>query len=93
MCQRARHLCIDYYFARSPNKAEKQELIVVLCEITGVGVHTFSPHIEIWIVTEGSVVGREGGRGGVSPKKDVLHKALYRSIRVAIRGSIVQIPD
>ena len=92
MCQRARQLCIDYYFARSPNKAEKQELIVVLCEITGVGVHTFSPHIEIWIVTEGSVVGREGGRGGVSPK-DVLHKALYRSIRVAIRGSIVQIPD
>ena len=74
MCQRARHLCIDYYFARSPNKAEKQELIVVLCEITGVGVHTFSLHIEIWIVTEGSVVGREGG-GGVSPK-DVLHKAL-----------------
>ena len=73
MCQRARHLCIDYYFARSPNKAEKQELIVVLCEITGVGVHTFSPHIEIWIVTEGSVVGREGR--GVSPK-DVLHKAL-----------------
>ena len=39
-----------------------------------MGVHTFSPHIEIWIVTEGSVVGREGG-GGVSPK-DVLHKAL-----------------
>ena len=73
MCQRARHLCIDYYFARSPNKAEKQELIVVLCEITGVGVHTFSPHIEIWIATEGCVVGREGG--GVSPK-DVLHKAL-----------------
>ena len=75
MCQRARHLCIDYYFARSPNKAEKQTLIVVLCEITGVVVHTFSPHIEIWIVTEGSVVGREGGGGGVSPK-DVLHKAL-----------------
>ena len=75
MCQRARHLCIDYYFARSPNKAEKQTLIVVLCEITGVVVHTFSPHIEIWIVTEGSVVGRERGGGGVSPK-DVLHKAL-----------------
>ena len=67
MCQRARHLCIDYYFARSPNNAEKQTLIVVLCEITGVVVHTFSPHIEIWIVTEGSVVGREGG-GGVTKR-------------------------
>ena len=67
MCQRALYLCIDYYFARSPNKAEKQELVVVLCEITGVGVHTFSPHIEIWIVTEGSVVGRERG-GGVTKR-------------------------
>ena len=91
MCQRARYLCIDYYFARSPNKAEKQELIVVLCEITGVGVHTFSPHIEIWIVTEGSVVGREGG-GGCHQKMCFI-RLFYRSIRVAIRGSIVQIPD
>lgn len=91
MCQRARHLCIDYYFARSPNKAEKQELIVVLCEITGVGVHTFSPHIEIWIATEGCVVGREGG-GGCHQKMCFI-RLFYRSIRVAIRGSIVQIPD
>ena len=92
MCQRARHLCIDYYFPRSPNKAEKQTLIVVLCEITGVVVHTFSPHIEIWIVTEGSVVGREGGGGGCHQKMCFI-RLFYRSIRVAIRGSIVQIPD
>lgn len=64
---------------------------MVLCEITGVGVHTFSPHIEIWIVTEGSVVGREGG-GGCHQKMCFI-RLFYRSIRVAIRGSIVQIPD
>lgn len=62
-CVRELGIYVLIIILRPPNKAEKQELIVVLCEITGVGVHTFSPHIEIWIVTEGSVVGREGGGG------------------------------